>query len=208
MSSLKRREPSSLEQHRAAPHSDYDNYPDKGTLRESLLKEQRGLCCYCLSRIRATDMKIEHWHSRSRYFDEQLDYGNLLASCLGNEGQPERHQHCDTRKGNSDLSRNPANPLHVVESVIRFEPDGRVASEDQTFNDEINRVLNLNEPFLINNRKATLDAFKITLLKRGNLPRITLQKWLYQWTGESRAGELAPYCQVIVYWLRKRLARA
>jgi hypothetical protein len=62
--------------------------------------------------------------------------------------------------------------------------------------------------FLRNNRKAILEAFKETLLKRGTLRRETLEKWLTDWNGELHAGELPPFCQVVVYWLRKRLARA
>ena len=28
-------------------------------------------------------MKVEHWHSRYRYSNEQLDYSNLLGACKG-----------------------------------------------------------------------------------------------------------------------------
>jgi hypothetical protein len=55
-------EPKSLTEHRCNTHSDYDNYADKEDLRVSLVKEQRGICCYCMQRIRSNsdDMKIEH----------------------------------------------------------------------------------------------------------------------------------------------------
>lgn len=207
---IKGNEPASLVQHRLTELADYENYADKDTLRTALATEQRGLCCYCLSRIRPTNaaMKIEHWHSQENHSDEQLDYTNLLGACLGNEGQPRRRQHCDTRKGNRDLSRNPGIPAHQVEHFTRFEADGTVVSDDLVFDAELNEVLNLNEPFLRNNRKATLEAFKAALNKRGNLPRATLERWLRDWNGESDNGELRPFCQVVVYWLRKRLARA
>jgi uncharacterized protein (TIGR02646 family) len=204
---IKGREPGSLSRHRFTPYANYENYKDKDTLRASLVSEQRGLCCYCLSRIRIQPMKIEHWHSQDRYPAEQLDYGNLLGACLGNEGQPGKHQHCDTRKGNSELSRNPANPRCRVSDLIRFEADGRIISDDKAFNDELTDVLNLNEAFLKNNRRATLEAFEGALLKRGNLTRIALEKGLRWWNGESHAGDLEPFCEVIVYWLQKRLAR-
>jgi len=35
-------------------------------------------------------MKIEHWHCRTNYGAEQLDYSNLLGACMGNEGSPAR----------------------------------------------------------------------------------------------------------------------
>ena len=88
------------------------------------------------------------------------------------------------------------------------EGDGSITSHDLTFNTELNAVLNLNAKFLKNNRKAVLEAFKATLVKRGNLPRPTLERWLRERNGEVDAGELEPFCQVLVYWLRKRLARA
>lgn len=203
-------EPASLTQHRCAPHADYDNYSDKDALREALAAEQRGLCCYCLSRIRpeASRMKIEHWHCQANHPNEQLDYANLLGACLGNEGQPRNQQHCDTRKGNEELSRNPANPRHEVDNLVRFRGDGRITSHDPVFDDELNRVLNLNVAFLRNNRKSTLDAFHAFIGKRGELHRSTLERLLREWNGDSHGGELREYCQVIVFWLRKRLARA
>jgi len=205
----KRNEPASLTQHRLTAHADYFNYADKDTLRQRLADEQRGLCCYCLSRIRpaAGNMKIAHWHSRDLHPNEQLVYMNLLGACMGNEGQSPKRQHCDTRQGNRDISRNPANPAHQVERFVHFEADGRITSDDARFDTELNDVLNLNVAILKNNRKATLEAFKATLSKRGDLPRATLERWLRDWNGESHANELPPFCQVVVYWLRKRLAR-
>jgi uncharacterized protein (TIGR02646 family) len=206
----KGREPASLTQHRQTDHANYDNYRDKATLREFLVAEQRGLCCYCLSRIRPQSpaMKIEHWHSQENYRDEQLVYANLLGVCFGNEGQPRQQQHCDTRKGDNDFSRNPADPVRPIESFVRFEGDGRIVSTDPAFDRELNDVLNLNVAFVKNQRKAVLEGFIISLKERGQLQRATLEKWLSDWNGESHAGELRPYCQVIIYWLRKRLARA
>ena len=203
-------EPVSLVRHRAVPNSDYDGYFEKDELREALVREQRGICCYCMARIRpdTTSMKIEHWHSQTSYPGEQLVYSNLLAACLGSEGDKGRHQHCDSRKGDRDLSRNPANPADRVEKVIRYLPDGRITSNDPAFDSELNEVLNLNQPFLRNNRSEALHGFKNFLAKSGPLSKAKLEKWLRTWTGESTTGDLAPYCQVVVYWLRKRIARA
>ncbi len=205
----KGREPASLTGHRAATRTDYDGYRDKDTLRAHLVAEQRGLCCYCLSRIRPDrdSTKIEHWHCQANYEAERLDYSNLLGACIGGEGNAVGGQHCDTRKGERDLSRNPANPLHRVEDIVRFLGDGRIVSSDPVFDEELNAVLNLNLAFLRNNRKQTLNSFKDALAKRGQLPATALEKWLRQWNGEVDTGELQPFCEVVVYWLRKRLAR-
>lgn len=197
-------EPRSLAQHRCTPHAKYDNYADKNVLRQSLVAEQRGICCYCMSRIRPAPghMKIAHWHAQATHPLEQLDYHNLLGACLGNQGQPRRSQHCDTRQGDSDVSRNPANPAHRVEDLVRYQPDGRVVSADGQFDRDLNDVLNLNVAFLKNNRKAALDGFRETIEKRGQLPRATLERWVrrLEWTIRWRrsptvlsgGGPLAP----------------
>ncbi len=91
---------------------------------------------------------------------------------------------------------------------MRYQPDGRVVSADGQFDRDLNDVLNLNVAFLKNNRKAALDGFRETIEKRGQLPRATLERWVRDWNGQSDGGDLQPFCQVVVHWLRKRLARA
>jgi uncharacterized protein (TIGR02646 family) len=89
----KKREPASLTEHRAGVHCNYDNFGPKDELREALVADQRGLCCYCMTRISPTAaaMKIEHWRCQSRYQALQLSYQNLLAACLGGHGKARRH---------------------------------------------------------------------------------------------------------------------
>ncbi len=198
----KNHEPNSLTEHRKQVHADYDNYADMDALRKSLVDEQRGLCCYCMSRLRATNnhMKVEHWHCRSGYPNEQLDYRNLLGACLGNQGFRSADQHCDTMKGNRDLSVNPAHPACDIERMIRFLGDGRIEADNEQLDRDLNEILNLNWHRLVTNRKAVLDSFK-QRLGRGKLDPA---KELLKWDG-TQAGFLQPFSQVVVYWLRKRL---
>lgn len=196
-------EPHSLTQHRLATHANYDNYEEKAELRSALVAEQQGICCYCMKRIRPQvgGMKIEHWRCQDDHPTEQLNYANLLGACMGNEGQLRREQHCDTRKGNDDLSRNPANTTHRVEEVIKYLGNGRIESSDAIFNRELNDVLNLNLPFLVENRKAVLDGFTASL-PPGTHSKAVWQKKLKEW---REAPELREYCGVVIYWLRKKL---
>jgi uncharacterized protein (TIGR02646 family) len=205
----KRREPRSLAEHRSRPGATYDDFPGKQELRESLCAEQRGQCAFCLSRIRPAvgAMKIAHCRSQSTHPGERLDYGNLVGACMGGEGSPPDRQHCDTHQGERDVTRNPADPAHQVERSLHYPGDGRLVSDDPEFDAELNEVLNLNVAFLRNNRKAALDAFKVTLGARP-LQVPALERLLRQWNGDSPADALEPYCQAIVYWLRKRIARA
>ena len=199
-------EPATLTQHRQQPHADYDNYADKAALRQALVTEQRGLCCYCQSRIRATreDMKIEHWQCQADHPGRQLDYSNLLGACLGGHGRPEREQHCDTRKGNSGLCFSVCDPAHPIERHIRFLGDGKISTDVADIDEAINGVLSLNLPRLISNRKAVLAAFQ-QRLQDGR--RVDPARELPKWDGRE-PGELPEFAQVIVYWLRKRQARA
>lgn len=203
-------EPASLTAHRQTDHCDYDNYVDKDALRQALVAEQRGLCCYCMGRIRSgpDTMKIEHWRCQSHHPGQQLDYGNLLGACRGGHTQSPDRQHCDTRKGDRDLRWNPANPAHHIETRLRYEADGSIHSDEADFDAQLAEVLNLNLHLLKNNRKGVLDAILAwwTLHAR-RLPRGQERRRLEQQRDRriEGAGELEPYCQVAVWWLKQRL---
>lgn len=112
-----------------------------------------------------------------------------------------------TRKANSALSRNPSNPLHQIESFIRFLGDGTIESPDATLNGELNDVLNLNLDWQKENRKAVLDGFLKAISKhQGAFTREILLRWIAQWNG-GNGGVREPYCHVVVFWLRKKLDR-
>ena len=207
----KNREPVSLTAHRKTPYSDYDNYQAKDDLRHSLVNEQRGLCCYCMGRIRPepASMKIEHWRCQERYDNEQLNYRNLLGACLGGHRERAKLQHCDTKKGNSDLRWNPADPAHHIETRIRYELDGSIRSDEEEFDRQLNDVLNLNLPLLKKNREGLLDAvlhwlrFKEARI-RGPVPRDDLVRKRNEYNGGD--SQLVPYCQIAVWWLDQGLA--
>lgn len=197
-------EPPDLRAHRETAHGDYDNYRGKDGLREALVAEQRGLCCYCMGRIRATrdGMKIEHWRSRTRYPKKQLDYANLLGACLGGEGGRPKDQHCDTRKADSDLLWNPADP----EARIRYGRDGSVRADDGKFNKQLDSVLNLNLPRLKNNRKSVLNAMLDWWSpRRKGMSKSRLEREVRRRTGGD--GPLEPYVGVAVWWLERGIAK-
>lgn len=198
-------EPRSLTAHRQQAHADYDNYADKDALRQSLVTEQRGLCCYCQSRIKPDPqkMKIEHWQCQANYPNRQLDYQNLLGACLGGHGNPTQEQHCDTRKGNAELCFCPTDPMHPIEQQIRYLGDGNITSDDENIKTALNDVLNLNWSRLVNNRKAVLQAFQ-ERLQTGK--RLDPTRELAKWDG-SQHGDMEPFSQVVVYYLNKKLGR-
>jgi uncharacterized protein (TIGR02646 family) len=205
-------EPASLTAHRLRRPCDYHNYAAKDELRRSLVTEQRGLCCYCLGRIQnePTAMKIEHWRCQARYPNEQLNYRNILGACLGGHGQPRRLQHCDARKGDSDLRWNPADPGHRIEVRVRYELNGCILSDDPLFDSQLNEVLNLNLPRLRNNRKGVLDAVLAWWKhERARIGGPVPQSRFVRERDRRIAGigELQPHCDAAVWWLGKRVAR-
>lgn len=210
----KSREPRSLETYRQTDGATFSNLPTetKGQIQAQIIEEQRGLCCYCQSRIRADwdGMKIEHWQSQSesKYPERQLDYSNMLGACLGGqkhgEKSPRETHHCDTAKGDSDLCFNVCDPDHPIERQIHFLGDGIIKSDDQAVDEDINEVLNLNLSLLVGNRKAVLTAFQ-QRLQAGR--RVDPERELPRWDG-SEPGELPEFAQVVEYWLRKKQARA
>lgn len=200
-------EPTSLTAHRQTMCCNYDNYAGKNDLRHALVTEQRGLCCYCMGRIRngPATMKIEHWQCQARNQGEQLNYRNLLAACPGGDGQPAHLQHCDTRKGDSDLQWNPANPAHHIETRIRYELDGTISSDDPVFDGHLNNVLNLNLVSIKNNRRGVLTALLDWWKAERPVPRKRIEGEIQKRI--NGAGDLTPYCQVAIWWLGQKLMR-
>ena len=192
------------------PGSNYTNYSYKPALRKALAHEQRGLCCYCMGRISSdrTGMKVEHWRSQTVYPDDDLSYQNLLGACQGGSGKPRALQHCDTRKGEDDIRWNPANPNHYIEQRVRFEENGSIRSDDPQFDGQIDNVLNLNLPWLSNNRKEVLDGIiewwhQERSRVQGKVLRKSVEKQYVKRT--ERSGKLEPYCEIEVWWLRQRI---
>ena len=124
--------------------------------RKYLLDEQGYLCAYCMRRIphkhiekkiAHDNMKIEHWTSQKSQdsIDKKLDitHANMFACCMGNQGQQKRFQTCDTHKGDDALKINPTDKLHI--QTIKYGFDGSITSTDFTFDNDLNKFLNLND---------------------------------------------------------------
>ncbi|MBO3457199.1 TIGR02646 family protein [Aetokthonos hydrillicola Thurmond2011] len=206
---VKDREPQSLFQHRQKKFANYNNYVEKDELRVSLLTDQGHICCYCMQRISIDKMKIEHWQSQDNYEHLQLDYNNLLGACQGGEGSPNHLQHCDTKKGNTEITINPLDNHRNCEELIKYHGNGEIYSEDVTINNELNEVLNLNMQTLVNNRKEVLEIV-LQQLKiqhpKGNWTEAILNKKIQQWSHKQNDRKYKPYCQIVIYYLKKKLS--
>ncbi len=209
---IKQSEPRSLVEHRAKQraneNADYDNYSDKDNLRDYLLKEQGYICCYCMSRIKLDEMKIEHRQPQTKYLSQQLDYKNLLGACIGNQGARPQNQHCDTKKGDSEIIVNPIEGDKNCENLVKYRPDGKIYSDDISINHDLNETLNLNLGFLKKNRKDALDVVIRKLdekFSNKTWAKITVQREIEKLNTKDENGFFDVYCQFIVSYLKSKL---
>jgi len=208
---FKTKEPTSLTTYRAGISKEdlknlekFDTAPSnvKDELREKLLEEQGFICCYCMNRVESRNSKIEHFKPRSLFRVEQLDYTNLFVACLGGQGSSPCEQSCDTKKGNCSL--NYINLLSDIEKSMEYKKDGFIFSNNQDIDRELNEILNLNHSLLQNNRQEALNQLLSDLKKRGwDIP--TLKATLEKYKHKNLKGKYRPYCEMIVYFLRKKL---
>ncbi len=208
---FKSKEPISLTNYRAsiskkdlASLEKFDTAPSKvkDELREQLLEEQGYICCYCMTRVDNRTSKIEHFKPRSNFRSEQLDYHNLFIACLGGEGHTTNQQSCDTKKGNTHLKH--INLLVAIETSIEYKKDGCIYSNNRDIDRELNQILNLNYELLKNNRKEALNQLLIDLKKRG-WNNSNLKSTLKKYKHKNSKGKYRPYCEMIVYFLTKKL---
>ncbi|OHD14162.1 MAG: TIGR02646 family protein [Spirochaetes bacterium GWB1_36_13] len=180
-----------------------ESFKDKDNLRKQLASEQGFLCAYCMNRIDINKSKIEHFFSQSNYPENQLDYDNLLLCCSGNKGAPEKNQHCDTRKKDSDIKYNPSN-FSVSDYIGYNDYDGSIFSKDPAWDKELNEILNLNFNRLKKDRKAKILAVEQVLNSdKGLRTPSQIQKLIHKCASRNTAGELSPYYGVELFKLKK-----
>ncbi|WP_254173024.1 retron system putative HNH endonuclease [Planktothrix pseudagardhii] len=205
---IKITEPSCLLKYRQTANATYEDYRPKDPLKKALLTEQGYICCYCMKRISEDNMEIEHFTPQSVNPKLQLDYHNLLGSCQGNRGKPQRIQHCNARKGDEKITLNPTDPQKNCENFIKYGSDGKIYADDTTINHELDNILNLNNQTLKTNRKKVIETIIDELNKR--FPGKTwsqefLRKKINEWQNKNKKGQYNEYCQFVIYYLSKRL---
>lgn len=220
--------PRSLVEYGKSVHATYDGLPTetKVDLRVALIRDQRGLCCYCMGRIHDDESKhdkgiaqqsqaqvrIEHWKSQSDNDQLQLEWGNLFAACHGNEGKEPDDQHCDVRKGKREITISPLISKHVAS--LTYGSAGHIQSSDPILQRDIEEALNLNHVSLQRNRKDAISGMVEGLIRRerkrtsnapGALPEPLLRAELSKCCEFDSRGRLPPFAGALAYWLEKRL---
>lgn len=210
-------EPSSLIEYRSTPNANYDDC-NKEDIRLALLKEQGYICAYCMQRINNRRNKngeplttIEHYKAQSHDENLRLNYFNMLGVCRGNEGQPRRLQHCDSSRGNIPLKINPLDKN--CESLVKYSSSGDIYSEHEIIDNDLQNTLNLNQKWLVEGRKNAIDLAIQTLQhkykkKQGQgWSRSDLIKEIKTWESRNSDTQFQPFCQAVIYYLKKKLSR-
>jgi uncharacterized protein (TIGR02646 family) len=195
-------EPVSLTKYRSKS-SIYNDYQPKDDLREQLVQEQGHICCYCMSRIAKEKMIIEHFKPRDKYPNLQLDYQNILGSCLGEKGKPKHLHHCDLKKDNKEITLNPASLAVNCEELIQYSDNGKISSSMAKIDTELNDILNLNSQSLVDKRKGILTALENTLKNNS----ISLEQMLNNLKTKSDESKYQPYCQVGISYIQKKISK-
>lgn len=206
----KGREPRSLATYRRGGGT-YENFNAGDDVRRALLTEQGSICCYCMQRISIRAMRIEHWASQSGYETRTVDYDNLLGACCGGENLlPADKLHCDVHRKNVPLHINPTQPPPTCEQLLRYLPNGEITAEDDTIETDVVETLNLNTKHLVDARKQLGDQLRSTLVrevKDGQWPAELLQAHIARWQSRDREGHYREFCQVVIYYLEKKLKK-
>ena len=134
---------------------------EKDAVKQSLLREQGYLCCYCERRLRDGDSHIEHFRPQNDPLCDPLNYSNLLCSCQNKipKGDP---RHCGNLKNGWFDDRLLISPLaDSCEERFAYSGDGEIRAADPT--DEATRItiekLGLGIPKLNDLRKKAIEPF-------------------------------------------------
>jgi uncharacterized protein (TIGR02646 family) len=127
-------------------------------VKEALLQEQNGLCCYCESAISNQDSHIEHYEPRDRNPGRIFDYTNMACSC---NGGADKDRHCGHKKGrgyDNALFINPS--VEASGHLFSYDAEGGIGPAYEAPANQAERVeymirkLNLGCPKLTGMRKA------------------------------------------------------
>ena len=191
---------------------------DKSLIRECLIKEQHGLCGYCMRRIENdATTTIEHWEPIERNVDGVLDYGNMLGVCDGGSKVKEadiedgrRILCCDAAKGNQEITISPYNKDHM--DKIRYHEDGTIYTHprDEILERDINDVLHLNgengldtSTRLLHGRRETYRSYFNEMKRHGNkISRAYIEKRI---KAIKSKDEYPAFAGVILYLLKRKL---
>lgn len=199
---------------------------DKALIKAQLLKEQHGLCAYCMSRIeKDSKMRIDHFIPIQVSGEDALSYSNMVGCCHGGtlsevETGARKVLCCDAAKGEQQLAISPYNSDQMKK--IRYSRKGRIYTcpKDNDMEYDLNVVLHLNGILDDTNEKTIADTATNLVLNRklayekyvkivrsleskqmGTL-KTRLEKQIQKIENEET---YIPYAGVLLYFLKRKL---
>ncbi len=130
---------------------------EKKDVKNTLIAEQGGICCYCERKLDYDDTHIEHLNPQCMNEEKRLEFNNFLCSCQKNlqKGEP---LHCGNSKGSQVL---PITPLDVdCESKFSYTEDGQILGICDDSKKTI-EILQLNIDKLNKLRESAIEPFII-----------------------------------------------
>jgi uncharacterized protein (TIGR02646 family) len=210
-----------IEYRRLTPGADFSPTTE---LRDTLYAEQGYICAYCMRRIPVRDVlnrgrngelektnedhRIEHILCQESHQDRRLDYKNLVICCPGHINGVD---HCDRAKKNRDISLSPLDESFIKK--IAYGADGAIKSSVETYDKEMDEVLNLNDELLKKNRKSSWMGVLEQLRRKGVTKGMVKKQLEYYQNMHSHIIDgkevmaYEPYCGIVIYHLQKILKR-
>lgn len=195
---------------------------DKEKIRSHLIKEQHGLCAYCMKKIYddSRSTVIDHRISLKKDKEKVFDHNNLFAVCMGGQTSEDRNKVlcCDALKGDKDITIDPTNKDHM--DKIRYNKTGKIYTypEDSVLEKDINYILGLNGKIdkegnticdtstgLVKGRRDAYEKFVIYikgLEKNKKLKKSVIERLIKQLESKDEYDE---YIGVMLFFLRKKI---
>jgi uncharacterized protein (TIGR02646 family) len=176
----------------------------KQVLKKALLREQKGLCCYCCNRIVEDNSHIEHFIPQEVAPTKVLDYSNLHASCSGyiEDISTVDRESCGHRKDNwydKNLCVSPLDSL--CEKIFEYTYDGRIKPhEDDPRAQMMIEKLGLDTYSLQRAREIAIDFSGI--FEETYIDQDKKEELLSFYNTPDQEGKLLPFCNAIINLLK------
>lgn len=191
---------------RKHPSADYDSQEFEGQLkrklRQSLLAEQKFVCAYCCCEIDIDHSMNEHVEPRKlkggRRSRRSLDYGNLVASCMGDKGEST----CGAHKGNEYREEMFVSPLDPeCENRFKYYADGMIEGTDEKGMYTID-LLNLKSYQLQSARKA---VYRQLLDMTNGCTPDEMKEIIQMCFGNGEEEKLQPFYNVVKWFVKNEI---
>lgn len=197
---IKREEPESFTKWKASANNNWKpTYNQlsgqvKKDVKNALIAEQGGICCYCERKLNYDDSHIEHLNPQCNSEEGQLDFQNMLCSCQKHLKKREP-LHCGNSKGKDAIA---ITPLHTdCKDKFTYTEDGHIEFTNEDSKKTI-QSLQLNIDKLVNLRLSAIEPFIIDSITMDEISKDDAERFANKYL-EMRDGEYNEFYTTIQY---------